>query len=89
MSFFACLVILTNVYSMPTDLFGVERAAFGGAALTFAYGAMQAVVSPLIGRLVDLWGFTSVCVGFAVMPLLGILVLHFTIREQGPQQRPA
>jgi len=84
MSFFACLVILTNVYSMPTDLFGVQRAAFGGAALTFAYGAMQAVVSPLIGRLVDLWGFAAVCVGFAVMPLLGILVLHLTIREQTP-----
>ncbi len=80
MSFFACLVILTNVYSMPTDLFGVHRAAFGGAALTFAYGAMQAAVSPMIGRLVDLWGFAAVCVAFACMPLLGITVLRFTIR---------
>lgn len=82
MSFFACLVILTNVYSMPTDLFGVERAAFGGAALTFAYGAMQAVVSPLIGRLVDLWGFSAVCVAFAFMPLAGVAVLRFTIPQE-------
>ena len=81
MSFFACLVILTNVYSMPTDLFGVERAAFGGAALTFAYGAMQAVVSPFIGRLVDLWGFSAVCVAFAFMPLAGVTVLRLTIPQ--------
>jgi ACS family hexuronate transporter-like MFS transporter len=82
MSFFACLVILTNVYSMPTDLFGVERAAFGGAVLTFAYGAMQAVVSPLIGRLVDLWGFSAVCVAFAFMPMAGVAVLRLTIPQQ-------
>lgn len=80
LSFFACVSILVNVYSMPTDLFGAERAAFGGAALTFAYGLMQAIVSPLIGRLVDQLGFSAVCVTFAVLPLLGVAVLRFTIR---------
>ena len=80
LSFFACVSILVNVYSMPTDLFGVERAAFGGAVLTFAYGTMQAIVSPMIGRMVDQLGFSAVCVTFAVLPLVGVTVLRFTIR---------
>jgi ACS family hexuronate transporter-like MFS transporter len=80
LSFFACVSIVTNVYSMPTDLFGAGRAAFGSAALTFGYGAMQAVVSPLIGRLVDQLGFAAVCATFAALPLAGIAVLRFTIR---------
>ena len=80
LSFFACLTILVNVYSMPTDLFGAERAAFGGAALTFAYGLMQAVVSPMIGRMVDQLGFSAVCTTFAVLPLVGITVLRLMVR---------
>jgi ACS family hexuronate transporter-like MFS transporter len=79
-SFFACVLMLTNVYSMPIDLFGASRAGFGMAALTFGYGAMQAVVSPLIGHLVDQFGFSAVCIGFAALPAAGIAVLRFTTR---------
>jgi ACS family hexuronate transporter-like MFS transporter len=79
-SFFACVLMLTNVYSMPIDLFGASRAGFGMAALTFGYGAMQAVVSPLIGHLVDQFGFSAVCIGFAALPAAGIAVLRFATR---------
>jgi len=81
LSFFACVCIVTNVYAMPIDLFGASRAGFGMAALTFGYGAMQALVSPLIGRLVDQLGFSVVCVGFAALPLVGIAVLRFALRS--------
>jgi ACS family hexuronate transporter-like MFS transporter len=80
LSFFACVAISTNVYSMPTDMFGAGRAAFGGAALTFAYGAMQMVISPLIGRIADQIGFDAVCMGVATLPLAAIVVLKLTTR---------
>jgi ACS family hexuronate transporter-like MFS transporter len=79
-SFFACVAIVTNVYSLPIDLFGAGRAAFGVAALTFGYGAMQTVVSPVIGRMVDELGFAAVCGGFAAMPLAGVAVLRWATR---------
>ena len=80
LSFFACVAISANVYSMPIDLLGPGRAAFGIAALTFGYGAMQTLVSPLIGRLVDQLGFSAVCVSFAALPLAGVAVLRLTTR---------
>jgi hypothetical protein len=72
----------TNVYAMPIDFFGPDRAAFGVSALTFAYGLMQAAVSPLIGRMIDSYGFTPVCVGFSALPLLAVVVLHVTGRQR-------
>jgi ACS family hexuronate transporter-like MFS transporter len=81
-SYFCTLAMSTNVYAMPIDFFGPERAAFGVSALTFAYGLMQAAVSPLIGRMIDSYGFTSVCVSFSILPLLAVVVLHITGRQQ-------
>jgi hypothetical protein len=63
---------------MPLDLFGVGRAAFGMSLLTAAYGAMQTVVSPAIGRMVDRWGFQPVCFSVSVLPLAGAAVLYLT-----------
>ncbi len=34
-----------NHYTLPIDIYGAGRAAFGGASLVFAYGVMQAIVS--------------------------------------------
>jgi MFS transporter, ACS family, hexuronate transporter len=81
-SYFWTLCMSTNVYAMPIDFFGAARAAFGVSALTFAYGVMQAVVSPLIGRMIDLYGFTSVCVTFSVLPLLAVVILQVTGRPK-------
>ncbi len=53
---------------MPLDAFGGARAAFSVSLLTGAYGAMQAVVSPLIGAMIDRYGYAPVFVIVAVCP---------------------
>jgi ACS family hexuronate transporter-like MFS transporter len=78
LSYFACLMMSTNIYAMPIDYFGAGRAAFGVSALTFSFGLMQTFASPLIGHLVDQFGFNSVCVLFAVLPMLGTAALWLT-----------
>ncbi len=72
------ICISTNLYAMPIDLFGPARAGFGVAALTFAYGAMQTIFSPVIGRVVDIFGFNSVCIGMSALPLAGVAILAMT-----------
>ena len=67
-----------NLYALPLDLFGVERAAFGAASLTGAYGLMQTVISPAIGFVVDRQGFAPVCLAVAMLPLLGVGLLYLT-----------
>jgi ACS family hexuronate transporter-like MFS transporter len=78
MSFLGSLILSVNVYALPLDLFGAGRAGFAVASLTAAYALMQAVTSPLVGRIVDLYGFGPVCWATAVLPLLGVLVLYST-----------
>jgi MFS transporter, ACS family, aldohexuronate transporter len=79
-SFFWCLAISTNLYAMPIDFFGAGHAAFGVSILTASYGLMQTVLSPLIGSMVDHFGFPMVCVVLSVMPLAGIAILRATTR---------
>jgi ACS family hexuronate transporter-like MFS transporter len=81
-SYFCTLAMSTNVYAMPIDFFGPNHAAFGVSALTFSYGLMQAAVSPVIGRMIDSYGFTPVCGSLSVLPLLAVVVLHITGRQQ-------
>lgn len=70
LSFFWATSMSTNIYVMPIDLFGASRAGLGVAAITFSYGMMQAFFSPVIGRMIDHFGYTAVCVSFAVTPLI-------------------
>ena len=77
-SFLGSLILSVNVYALPMDLFGPGRAGFAVASLTAAYALMQAVTSPLVGRMVDLYGFDPVCWATAGLPLLGVLVLYST-----------
>jgi len=79
-SFFWCLAISTNLYAMPIDFFGARHAAFGVSILTASYGLMQTVLSPLIGAMVDYFGFPVVCISLSVMPLAGITILRATTR---------
>jgi hypothetical protein len=64
---------------MPIDFFGAGRAAFGVAALTMAYGLMQAFVSPLIGVMIHRFGFAGVCAMFSVLPLAAVGVLRAAV----------
>jgi len=80
---YSCTAMMSvNLYALPLDLFGVERAAFGAASLTGAYGLMQTVISPAIGYVVDRQGFAPVCLAVAMLPLLGVGLLYAT-RERG------
>jgi MFS transporter, ACS family, hexuronate transporter len=79
-SFFFCLSISTNLYAMPIDFFGAERAAFSVSILTCSYGLMQTFLSPLIGLMVDHLGFSIVCVTMSVLPLAGIAILRAATR---------
>ncbi|MBM3736000.1 MAG: MFS transporter [Acidobacteria bacterium] len=80
-SAFWSLVFSVNVYSLPVDLFGPERAASGVAALTGAYGLMSVFISPMIGASVDRYGFAPACAIIAVLPLLACFILRWTIRQ--------
>jgi MFS transporter, ACS family, hexuronate transporter len=80
-SFFWVTAMSANVYAMPIDFFGGHRAGFGVAALTAAYGLMQAVVSPAIGSAIDNVGFTPVCVSLSVLPLAACAVLQWSNRD--------
>jgi len=52
-SFFFALAGSVNIYALPIDLFGPQRSGIAIAALTFAFGVLQTVISPLIGFLGD------------------------------------
>jgi MFS transporter, ACS family, hexuronate transporter len=79
LSFFCTLMLSTNIYALPIDLFGAGRAAFGVAALTCTYGIMTALLSPVIGAVVDRVGFTPVCAGVSVLPLVGVWLLQLCL----------
>jgi ACS family hexuronate transporter-like MFS transporter len=65
-----------NIYTIPLDLWGGENAGVAISALVFAYGLLQTGISPLIGGLVDHFGFTPVCWIVALPPLGGWLLLR-------------
>jgi hypothetical protein len=73
-----CLSV--NYYAIPIDIFGPERAAFGVAVLTGAFGLMQAFLSPAIGRWCDTFGWQPVCLLVGILPLASIGVLKIALR---------
>lgn len=75
LSYFFTLAMSVNIYAIPLDLYGAGRAAFAVSALTLAYGLMQTGFSPLVGALVDRYGFGVVCAGVAAAPLAACGVL--------------
>jgi len=77
LSFFFSSAWSVNLYSLPLDVYGAARAAFAVSLLTGAYGAMQAVFSPVIGALVDRFGFPPVCALVSVMPLAAWMLLRW------------
>ena len=62
------------------DIFGGARTAFAISMLVASYGAVQALISPAIGAVVDTHGYAPVCVAAAVLPLTAYFVLRFTRR---------
>jgi MFS transporter, ACS family, hexuronate transporter len=77
-SFFAITAWSVNLYTMPLDAFGGRHAAFSVSLLTGAYGAMQTVISPLIGATIDKFGYGPVCIAGAILPLAAYGILART-----------
>jgi ACS family hexuronate transporter-like MFS transporter len=80
LSFFGCMTILTNLHVIPIDLFGAKRAALTSAALTCMFALTSTITSPLIGVVVDRFGFGVLCAGVSVLPGLGALILRATVK---------
>ncbi len=75
LSFFFALAGSVNIYALPIDLFGAQHTGMALAALTFAYGLLQAVLSPIIGFFSDHRLYTQVVWMVTVPLLLSALVL--------------
>jgi ACS family hexuronate transporter-like MFS transporter len=75
-SYFWALAGSVNIYTIPVDIWGGERAGAAIAALVCAYGLLQTVISPLIGTLVDHFGYTPVFWLVALPPMGGWLLLR-------------
>ena len=78
LSIFAVAAFSVNMYTLPLDVFSGAHAAFAVSCLVASYGAVQAVVSPAFGRLIDLYGYQPVTAIAAVMPLAASAVLWNT-----------
>lgn len=78
MSVFAVSAFSVNMYTMPLDSFGGARAAFAVSILVSSYGAVQAIVSPLFGRVIDSYGYSPLCGVAALAPLAACGVLRWT-----------
>ncbi len=75
LSILAVSAVSVNVYTIPLDIFGGERAAFAISMLVASYGAAQALISPVIGAVVDAHGYGPVCLVAAFLPLAAYAVL--------------
>ena len=74
-SFGAVAAFSVNMYTMPLDAFGRDRAAFAISFLTASAGAIAAVISYPIGRVVDLHGYGPVTLAAALAPLAACALL--------------
>ena len=80
-SFFWVCAWSTNHYTLPIDIYGAGRAAFGGASLVFAYGVMQSFVSRPLAAVIERHGFGPVCFAFAWLPIAGYILVHLFVRD--------
>jgi ACS family hexuronate transporter-like MFS transporter len=78
LSLFAVAAFSVNMYTLPLDAFGGARAAFAVSILVASYGAVQALISPAFGKVIDLYGYAPVAAVAALTPLAACAVLWST-----------
>jgi hypothetical protein len=78
-SFLSLQSLLANLHVLLVDLFSAPRTAFTNSLSTSASFALQALVSPVIGYVVDRYGFGVICIAVTVLPILGLLTLQRTL----------
>jgi MFS family permease len=81
LSILAVSAFSVNLYTMPLDVYSGARAAFAISLLVSAYGAMQAVVSPALGALIDRSGYAPVCIIASVTSLAAYGALRLLSRS--------
>jgi ACS family hexuronate transporter-like MFS transporter len=81
LSILAVAAFSVNMYTLPLDTFGGARAAFAVSMLVSSYGAVQAVISPIFGAVIDRFGYAPLCVVASVTPLAAYGVLKWTEPE--------
>lgn len=74
-SFFFLLSGSVNIYALPLDIFGSEQAGMAIGALTFAFGLLQTVISPIIGWLGDRGLYSLVVWLVTIPPLVSAVIL--------------
>jgi len=77
-SIFAVSAFSVNTYTLPLDVFGGARAAFAVSMLVASYGAIQLVVSPLFGHIIDHQGYGPVTTIAALTPMAACAALWFS-----------
>jgi ACS family hexuronate transporter-like MFS transporter len=88
-SFLCVCAWSVNHYTLPIDVYGAERAAFGGASLVFAYGVMQSVISRPLAEIIQHYGFKPICFVFAFLPVAAYAMVHLFIPDHiDPQGFP-
>ena len=88
LSFFWICAWSTNHYTLPIDIYGPDRAAFGIGSLIFAYGGMQTIVSRPVAQVVERYGFQPICLLFSLLPLASYVLVHLLIRDDAGVQVP-
>jgi len=81
LSYFWICAWSANHYTLPIDIYGAGRAAYGVSSLIFAYGLMQFVVSGPLGNVIERYGFMPVCMTFSVLPILSYFLVNFLIPD--------
>jgi ACS family hexuronate transporter-like MFS transporter len=81
LSFLAVSANSVNIYSLPLDAFGARHAGFSVSALVASYGAMQLVVSPWIGGMIDAHRWTTLLLVAALTPALACAALRMVQRQ--------
>ncbi len=74
-SIFAVAAFSVNMYTLPLDVFGGAQAAFAVSILVASYGGVQAVISPLFGKVIDMAGYTPLALAAALAPVAACAVL--------------
>jgi ACS family hexuronate transporter-like MFS transporter len=88
LSYFWVCAWSVNHYTLPIDLYGAGRAAFGGASLVFAYGVMQSVISRPLAGVIESYGFAPVCVAFSLLPIAGYWLVHVFVKDTPEPDSP-
>ena len=78
LSIFAVAAFSVNMYTIPLDAFGGARAAFAVSLLVASYGGVQALMSPVFGKVIDLYGYAPLALATSLGPLAACAVLWGT-----------